>query len=101
MGKNRPSLTFTTNSKTRQPSTSMWVSWLRVAPLWATNTVGITSFARQRFPSAARTCMCPVGSVSSKLLIGRLEVGVNVETSGRFGVAIPTGSLHAHSTAGL
>ena len=34
----------TTLSVLEQPSTSMWVLWSSVAPFWATNCVGITSF---------------------------------------------------------
>jgi hypothetical protein len=53
-----------------QPVTSMWVSWLRVAPFCATNAVGMMSFCWQRLPLAASAEYLPWGRFSSKLLMG-------------------------------
>jgi hypothetical protein len=61
-----------------QPVTSMWVSWLSVAPLWATKAVGIVSFCWQRLPLAARGVYLPWGRFSSKLHTGASGTVVNV-----------------------
>jgi hypothetical protein len=41
----------------------MWVLWERVAPLWATNSVGITCFSEHSFPLATRAKSDPLGKV--------------------------------------
>ena len=72
----RFAFTFSVGS---QSVTSMWVSWLRVAPFCPTNAVGMSRFCWQRLPLAASAEYLPSGSVSSKVSNGTSGVEANVE----------------------